>query len=162
MLVHELVHARLHLRGVPRMAPAEEEGLCELASYLWLSHLMRLSNEGRMSAWERGEVTHWLRAMDSKKDPSSPGFDPLYGQGLSSALAALNGRRFSELMEHVAKTGRLPAPQRMAPPPLSEQSATKLPGFLRSQGQGGQGQQAMPTIFITAVSDWASRGPGRQ
>ncbi len=38
VLAHELCHCFLCLRNFSRMTPAEEEGLCELFRFLWLSH----------------------------------------------------------------------------------------------------------------------------
>jgi hypothetical protein len=60
------------------MTPPEEEGLCELFRFLWLSHY---SESASTTAERSDEAKHILRSMMDNKDP-------VYGDGFRKVLAS--------------------------------------------------------------------------
>lgn len=86
---HELGHSYLFMHGFPELPPLVEEGLCELAAYLWL----RQQNTP--------EAAFRLRLME--KDD-----DPIYGQGYRAARRGLDRMALSALLENVRRRCRFP------------------------------------------------------
>jgi len=86
---HELMHTYLFMNNFPDLLPLVEEGLCELAKYLWLRQ--------RKSP----EAAYHLKLMESNTTP-------IYGEGFQLARRALTGRSLLELLNHVRRTGRFP------------------------------------------------------
>lgn len=86
---HELMHSYLFMNGFPDLPPLVEEGLCELAKYLWLRQR------------KTPEATYHLKLMESNTAP-------VYGEGFQLARRALARRSLLELLNHVRRTGRFP------------------------------------------------------
>ncbi|MFZ1465708.1 MAG: protein DA1 [Anaerolineae bacterium] len=86
---HELMHTYLFMNSFPDLPPLVEEGLCELAAYLWLRQ--------RKSP----EATYHLKLMESNTAP-------VYGEGFQLARRAWTGRSLLETLNHVRRTGRFP------------------------------------------------------
>jgi hypothetical protein len=63
---HELTHSYLFLHAFPDLAPLVEEGLCELAEYLWLKR------QGTP------EAAYRMKVMEGNDDP-------VYGRGFQAA-----------------------------------------------------------------------------
>lgn len=76
VLAHELCHAFLRLLRFPDLDRKSEEGMCELWSHLWLSHVA--ATAPRASA---AEATTRLKRLHANTNP-------IYGDGLREALAA--------------------------------------------------------------------------
>lgn len=89
VVAHELGHAWLFMNAFPRLAPRVEEGICELAAYLWLEH-----QTGVEAAFRRGLM------MGNE--------DPVYGEGFKEAYSALKKCSLHELLICVQRSGRLP------------------------------------------------------
>ncbi len=86
---HELMHSYLFMNAFPDLEPVVEEGLCELAEYLWLKQ------QGTPEAAYRSGL------MD-KND------DPVYGKGFQLARQSLDKMPLLTLLNHVQKRGRFP------------------------------------------------------
>lgn len=86
---HELMHAWLFLNGYDHLPPVVEEGLCELASYLWL--------RDRNSP----EAAYHLRLLQHKDDP-------VYGAGFHAARDALEGHLVTDVLAYVRTHRYLP------------------------------------------------------
>ena len=113
MLAHELAHVWIH-RGFNSLAPLPprvEEGLCELVAYLWLvERAARLSLEGGGVCGDAPcdadrRVARW-RIAQTERNP-----DALYGRGFRESLASVQGRSLREMLQHVRRHKRLPAPR---------------------------------------------------
>jgi hypothetical protein len=89
ILAHELAHAWLFLNAFPKLPRKVEEGLCELASYLWLQH-----QEGE-------EVTFRLHVMEKNRDRT-------YGTGFRTARRVLRKHSAPWLLAFVKRYGRFP------------------------------------------------------
>ena len=87
---HELMHAWLFLNGYDHLPSVVEEGLCELASYLWL--VDQSSPQAR----------HHLKLLEGRDDP-------IYGEGLSKARSALHGHTLADLLKYVRQYSALPS-----------------------------------------------------
>ena len=85
---HELMHTYLFMNAYPPMEPRVEEGLCELAEYLWLQRQ------------RTPEAAYRLELMDDNKDP-------IYGEGFRLARQALQRTTLLKLLAHVKVNGRL-------------------------------------------------------
>ena len=86
---HELMHTYLYMNAFPDLDPVVEEGLCELAEYLWLKQ------QGTPEAAYRSGL------MD-KND------DPVYGRGFQLARQSLDKMPLLTLLNHVQKRARFP------------------------------------------------------
>jgi hypothetical protein len=86
---HELCHSYLFANAFPKLEPLVEEGVCELASHLWL---MRQKTP---------EAAFRLRLMENNDDP-------IYGEGYRAALRSLGRKPLSSLLEHIRRFGCLP------------------------------------------------------
>ena len=86
---HELMHTYLFMNAFPDLEPVIEEGLCELAEYLWLKQ------QGTP------EAAYRLGLMD-KND------NPVYGRGFQLARRSLEKIPLLTLLNHVQQRGRFP------------------------------------------------------
>lgn len=86
---HELCHSYLFVNAFPDLEPVVEEGLCELAEYLWLRQ------QGTP------EAAYRLRLME-KND------DPIYGRGFQAARRAYERHGLAALLAAVRRSGRWP------------------------------------------------------
>ena len=97
VLAHEFVHAHLRLSACRRLDPVVEEGLCELASWLFLE-------------WQRGRPAGGhIPPPACHQHHISEQTDAVYGRGFRAARAALEaaGGSFAALVEAVKATGGL-------------------------------------------------------
>lgn len=83
---HELMHTYLFINGFPQLEPWIEEGLCELAEYLWLQRE------------HTPEATYRLKLMADNNDP-------IYGRGFRTALRAYEQKGLSALLASVRQKG---------------------------------------------------------
>jgi hypothetical protein len=88
ILAHELCHVFMMEKNFPQLESCVEEGICELAEYLWLSQQRTPFSKYRM----------WV----TENNP-----DPIYGDGFRAARTALSSSPFLVLMKHVKQTSRL-------------------------------------------------------
>ncbi len=86
---HELCHSYLFANAFPKLEPLVEEGLCELASHLWLLRQ------------KTPEAAFRLRLMENNDDP-------IYGEGYRMARRSLGRKPLSSLLEHIRRFGCLP------------------------------------------------------
>ena len=86
---HELCHTYLFMNEFPELEPLIEEGLCELAEYLWLKQQ------------KTPEAAFRLKLMDGNDDP-------IYGRGFRAARDAYDRRGLSAVLSHVRQSRRLP------------------------------------------------------
>jgi hypothetical protein len=106
VLAHELTHALLHLHDFPTDLPLDvEEGVCELVSYMWLSH--RASDTSATAA-DRLDAAMWMKRMEHRDN------DNAYGRGFHRAVNALRGRSLHELLSDVAEIKDFPPPKKLA------------------------------------------------
>lgn len=87
---HELCHTYLFMNGYPELEPFVEEGLCELAQYLWLRQQRTTEAEHRIAGMEAND-------------------DPIYGEGYRAARRGYDRMGLTSLLEFVRRHGRLPA-----------------------------------------------------
>ena len=87
--VHELCHAWLFYQGYPKLPDKVEEGLCSLCEYLWLEKYPSPDAKVRIQ-----------RLLENK--------DPVYGDGLRTAIKALAAVSLHDLFAHVKKHARFP------------------------------------------------------
>jgi hypothetical protein len=86
---HELMHCYLFLDGFPELPRRDEEGLAELAEWLWLK-----------------QKTSQLAGQLAKATES--GDDAIYGAGFQVARAGYERMGLARLLAQVKKNGRLP------------------------------------------------------
>jgi hypothetical protein len=86
---HELCHSYLFVNTFPDLEPVVEEGLCELAEYLWLQQ------QGTP------EAAYRLKLMENNDDP-------IYGLGFRAARKAYQQRGLAPVLESVRRKQRLP------------------------------------------------------
>lgn len=86
---HELCHSYLFMNAYPDLAPVVEEGLCELAEYLWLQQQGTPESRQRI-------------AMMDKND------DPIYGQGYRAARRGFERMGLASLLNFVHRHRRFP------------------------------------------------------
>lgn len=86
---HELMHTYLFMNAFPDLEPVVEEGLCELAEYLWLKQ------QGTP------EAAYRLGLMNNNDNP-------VYGKGLQLARRSLDKTPLLTLLDTVQKRGRFP------------------------------------------------------
>ena len=86
---HELMHIYLFVNAFPDLEPVVEEGLCELAEYLWLKQQ------------DTPEAAYRLALMD-KND------NPVYGRGFQLARQGLDKMPLLSLLDYVRKWSRFP------------------------------------------------------
>lgn len=92
-VVHEHVHALIHLYSRCGVDAQLEEGVCEMASMIWLNHRMT-SREYMKSLWMND--------------------DPIYGEQMRRAVAAAKATSAMTVLRSILYTGELPSPQRSA------------------------------------------------
>lgn len=86
---HELMHVHLFVNAYPEMQPVVEEGLCELAEFLWLQRQKTKAAEVRLMSMQQNE-------------------DPVYGDGYRAARTVYDRMGLVKLLAHVKKAGKLP------------------------------------------------------
>lgn len=86
---HELCHSYLFMNAFPDLEPIVEEGLCELAEFLWLTQQ------------KTPEATFRLKLMEGNDDP-------VYGRGFRSALRAYERHGLAAVLAAVRRGNRLP------------------------------------------------------
>lgn len=86
---HELCHSYLFVNGFPNLEPVVEEGLCELAEYLWLKQQAT------------PEAVYRLKLMEGNDDP-------IYGLGFRAARRAYDQRGLAAVLAAVRRTKRWP------------------------------------------------------
>lgn len=86
---HELCHTYLFVTSFPSLEPLVEEGLCELASHVWLMQQKTPEAAFRLKLLEKND-------------------DPIYGDGYRAARRGLDGMPLDGLLRHVRRHGRLP------------------------------------------------------
>ncbi len=86
---HELGHSYLFVNAFPDLEPVVEEGLCELAEYLWLQRQ------------HTPEAAYRLKLLMGNDDP-------IYGRGFRAALRAYEQKGLSAVLKSVRQNGRLP------------------------------------------------------
>jgi hypothetical protein len=86
---HELGHTFLFMNKFPKLEPMVEEGLCELAQYLWLGQQ------------EGPEAPFRIVSMEESDNP-------IYGEGFRAARRGMERCSLPELLSHVRKYGRFP------------------------------------------------------
>ena len=86
---HELMHTYLFMHAFPPLEPLIEEGLCELAEFLWLQ------------AQNTPESAYRLKLMQDNDDP-------VYGAGFRAARRALDKTTLAGLLTHVRTQRRFP------------------------------------------------------
>ncbi|KAL6058400.1 hypothetical protein QOT17_014888 [Balamuthia mandrillaris] len=105
VMAHELMHCWLaaNLSPCSTLAVELEEGLCELAAYIWLLGELQKLGERNGNEEERQEVASLLRRMEHNVDRH---------QGLSfhRAFHGLQGRSFQTFLKHVKTNRRFPSP----------------------------------------------------
>jgi hypothetical protein len=88
VLLHELVHARLHLTARTAIDKGAEEGAASLASWLWAR-----DQENPLARYLAGK-------MEARTDS--------YGQAFRKARKRLDYMAFRDLLDELAKSGNLP------------------------------------------------------
>ena len=86
---HELMHIYLFMNAFPDLEPVVEEGLCELAEYLWLKQQ------------NTPEAAYRLGLMDKNENP-------VYGQGFQLARRSLEKMHLLPMLDYVRKWSRFP------------------------------------------------------
>jgi len=104
VLAHEYMHAWLWLQGFPHLEPWLEEGLCELASYLYLLSCLHEPVDGASPL--RPDERH-LRAQIHSIEANA---HPDYGGGFRACAAALRHVQLHQLLAYVREHGELPPP----------------------------------------------------
>jgi hypothetical protein len=89
ILAHELAHAWLFLHAFPKLSPKVAEGICELASYLWLR-----TQDGAHAAYR-------IHVLEKNKDR-------VYGTGFRAARRVLRKHSLAWLLAFVKRYGRFP------------------------------------------------------
>lgn len=85
---HELAHSYLFLHAFPDLVPLVDEGLCELAAYLWLKQQGTVEAAYRMKTMEEND-------------------DPIYGRGFQAARRGMEQIGVTGLLKRVGERGRL-------------------------------------------------------
>jgi len=86
---HELTHTYLFMHAFPPLEPLIEEGLCELAEFLWLQ------------TQNTPESDYRLKLMQDNDDP-------VYGAGFRAARRTLDKTTLAGLLNHVRTQRRFP------------------------------------------------------
>lgn len=86
---HELCHTYLFINEFPDLDPMIEEGLCELASYLWLKEQ------------QTPEAAFRLNLQNDNQDP-------IYGRGFRAARSGYERHGLAAVLRHVRQTRRFP------------------------------------------------------
>lgn len=86
---HELCHTYLFMNEFPDLDPMVEEGLCELAAYLWLNRQNTPESAFRLKLMSENE-------------------DPIYGRGFRAARSAYDRHGLAAVLRHVKRTSRFP------------------------------------------------------
>eukprot|EP00965_Chrysotila_dentata_P240730 6203873-Pleurochrysis_carterae.AAC.11 len=102
VLSHEFMHAWLWLQGFPSLAPSLEEGLCELAAFLYLLSVLHQPEDTRLQC-EAAELRHLISDIENNARRG-------YGDGFRACVARLQGRHLHDLLGYVRERGRLPPP----------------------------------------------------
>lgn len=99
VFAHELGHVHMFTSHFPALAAVDEEGLCELLCSLWL--------EKRASRARLPEDDSLARV---RLEAMRANTDPVYGEGLRRARAALTARAgdVSRLFDDTRRAGRIP------------------------------------------------------
>ena len=106
VLAHEFMHAWMWLQGFPPLEPALEEGLCELASYLYLLSCLKEPLETGTLRRDEAHLRAQIRSIEANAHPD-------YGGGFRACAAALRhmpreGGQLHQLLGHVRQHGVLP------------------------------------------------------
>ncbi len=86
---HELMHSYLFMNAFPDLEPVVEEGLCELAAYMWLKQQGTPEAAYRMALMEKNE-------------------DTVYGKGFQLARHSLDKMSLMTLLNHVRNQRKFP------------------------------------------------------
>ncbi len=92
-LAHELGHAWLFLASVDDARPWQEEGFCNVLSYLIHRHRSQQGN---------AEASFYLRCLE--EDP-----DPVYGEGFRRVRAQLKSYGYAQALRFIYERGRFPS-----------------------------------------------------
>ena len=106
VLAHEFMHAWMWLQGFPPLEPALEEGLCELASYLYLLSCLKEPLETGTLRRDEAHLRAQIRSIEANAHPD-------YGGGFRACAAALRhmpreGGQLHQLLGYVRQHGVLP------------------------------------------------------
>ena len=96
------MHAWLWLQDFPPLSPWLEEGLCELASYLYLLSLLHEPDGSTLRCGD-AELRAELYAIEKNALPH-------YGVGFRACAASLQGRQLHQLLGFVKEHAALPPP----------------------------------------------------
>jgi len=97
------MHAWMWLQGFPTLEPQVEEGLCELAAYLFLLSCLRDPPSSTSVELDQDALRKHIRSIEANTHPP-------YGPGFRLCVASLRGRKLHELLGYVRQYARLPPP----------------------------------------------------
>eukprot|EP00966_Prymnesium_polylepis_P313420 7242477-Prymnesium_polylepis.1 len=89
--------------GFPELEPHVEEGLCELAAYLYLLSSLRGPSEHAVLQRDEAALRHQILSIEASSHA-------VYSAGFQRCVASLRGRTLHELLSFARQHGRLPAP----------------------------------------------------
>ena len=102
VLAHEYMHAWLWLQKFPPMPHVVEEGLAELASYLYLVSLLHADPaEASLLVCDEPRIRAQIRSIETNGNPA-------YGGGFRACVSRLRGRSLHQLLAYVREHGVLP------------------------------------------------------
>ncbi|XP_054797130.1 protein DA1-related 2 isoform X2 [Prosopis cineraria] len=125
ILVHELMHGWLRLKGYRNLNPHVEEGICQVLSYMWLESVVMpgLKSMPSTSAASSSSSSSYYPSSSSKKGAKSEvenklgqffmnqianDSSPAYGGGFRAANEAVNKYGLHRTLDHIRLTGSFP------------------------------------------------------
>lgn len=116
ILVHEMMHAWLRLKGYPNLSPEVEEGICQVLAYMWLdseiiagsgsnvastSSSSSSSKKGKRSEFEKKLGEFFKHQIESDTSPA-------YGDGFREGNKAVLKYDLKTTLDHIRLTGSFP------------------------------------------------------
>lgn len=103
VLAHEFMHAWLWMQGFPQLDAQVEEGLCELAAYLFLLSSLRQPSPDAVIEVDEAAFRRQILSIEASAHAE-------YGAGFQLCVASLRGRKLHDLLGYLRRHGRLPPP----------------------------------------------------
>ncbi|KAL6181812.1 hypothetical protein ACLB2K_048461 [Fragaria x ananassa] len=103
ILAHEMMHAWIHLQGVPRgcCEPSTEEGVCQVMSYKWLQWFSSSGFDNSHKTDKQVQHTRELKELLVERIRCQD--DEVYGPGFRDTMRAIETFGFQPILDHIIK-----------------------------------------------------------